>query len=325
MSTHHEIPATPETMVLGYFDAALPPVLTVKSGDTVTLHSHPAGGRESLHPDPARGRRRPAPRPRHPERAPARTSSPAPSTWRRRAGRHAAGRHPRPEVPPRLGFVAILPLLGTLPDEFTEYETVHADIDTDARPRPLPPALGHGAAPRPVLRHHGHRPAPRLGPGRQPGAPRLRRQHGQQGIEGRHDPLPAGVQPWRRILRGRRPRRAGRRRGLHHRPGDRADRHVPPHRAQGSSGRVALRRDAHRPDVDRPAREPRRGDAPSRARDGAPRLRTHQPHPQPGLHAVLARREPADHPDGRRQQGRAHADAQDCPRVDVRGPERILG
>ena len=25
---------------------------------------------------------------------------------------------------------AILPLLGTLPDEFTEYETVHADIDT---------------------------------------------------------------------------------------------------------------------------------------------------------------------------------------------------
>ena len=27
------------------------------------------------------------------------------------------------------GFVSILPLLGTLPDEFTEYETVHADID----------------------------------------------------------------------------------------------------------------------------------------------------------------------------------------------------
>ena len=26
MSSHHEIPATPETMVLGYFDAALPPV-----------------------------------------------------------------------------------------------------------------------------------------------------------------------------------------------------------------------------------------------------------------------------------------------------------
>ncbi len=27
------------------------------------------------------------------------------------------------------GFVAILPLLGTLPDEFTDYETIHPDID----------------------------------------------------------------------------------------------------------------------------------------------------------------------------------------------------
>ncbi|MCJ2008308.1 amidase, partial [Methylobacterium sp. J-092] len=54
MPTHHEIPATPDKMVLGYFDAALPPVLEIASGDTVTLHSFPAGGRESLHPDPAR-------------------------------------------------------------------------------------------------------------------------------------------------------------------------------------------------------------------------------------------------------------------------------
>ncbi len=42
----------------------------------------------------------------------------------------------------------------------------------------------------------------------------------------------------------------------------------------------------------------------------------HGPHPQPGLHAVLARREPADHPDGGRQQGRAHADAQESPDVE---------
>ena len=27
------------------------------------------------------------------------------------------------------GFVAIMPLLGTLPDEFTEYETIHPVID----------------------------------------------------------------------------------------------------------------------------------------------------------------------------------------------------
>lgn len=27
------------------------------------------------------------------------------------------------------GFVSILPLLGTLPDEFTEYETIHPTVD----------------------------------------------------------------------------------------------------------------------------------------------------------------------------------------------------
>jgi acetamidase/formamidase len=129
--THHEIPATPETMVLGYFDAALPPVLTVESGDTVTLHSHPAGGRESLHPDPAR--------------VPADLLQ-ALDTLERGPGPHfvtgpvhVEGAEPGDmlqvdilDLKFRLdwGFVAILPLLGTLPDEFTEYETVHADIDT---------------------------------------------------------------------------------------------------------------------------------------------------------------------------------------------------
>ncbi|MET0745001.1 MAG: acetamidase/formamidase family protein [Microvirga sp.] len=131
MPTHHEIPATPETMVLGYFDAALPPVLTVASGDTVTLHSHPAGGRESLHPDPAR--------------VPADLLH-ALDTLERGPGPHfvtgpvhVTGAEPGDmlqvdilDLKFRLdwGFVAILPLLGTLPDEFTEYETVHADIDT---------------------------------------------------------------------------------------------------------------------------------------------------------------------------------------------------
>ena len=37
MAQHHEIPFTPETMVRGILDATLPPVLTVASGDTVTL------------------------------------------------------------------------------------------------------------------------------------------------------------------------------------------------------------------------------------------------------------------------------------------------
>ena len=32
MSTHYEIPATPDMMVLGYLDAATPPVLEVEFG-----------------------------------------------------------------------------------------------------------------------------------------------------------------------------------------------------------------------------------------------------------------------------------------------------
>lgn len=130
MPRHHEIPPIPENMVLGTFDAARPPVLTVASGDTVTLHAHPAGGRATLHPDPAR--------------VPADLLH-ALDTLPRGLGPHfmtgpvhVEGAEPGDmlqvdilDLEFRLdwGFVSILPLLGTLPDEFTEYETVHAGID----------------------------------------------------------------------------------------------------------------------------------------------------------------------------------------------------
>lgn len=51
---HHDLPATPEVMVLGHLDAATPAVPEVASGDTVTVRSLPAGGRACLPPDPAR-------------------------------------------------------------------------------------------------------------------------------------------------------------------------------------------------------------------------------------------------------------------------------
>ena len=131
MSRHYEIPATPDKMVLGYLDATTPPVLEVDSGDTVSLHSFPAGGREVL-----------------PERlrVPGELSC---------GVEHAAGgsgphfitgpvyvRGARPgdtlqvdildaKVWMDWGFVpaSILPLLGTLPDEFTDYETIHPTVD----------------------------------------------------------------------------------------------------------------------------------------------------------------------------------------------------
>src|SRR6202165_5405687 len=51
MARRHEIPAMPENMVWGYLDSASPPVLSMNSGDTVTLHSFPAGGKETLPDD----------------------------------------------------------------------------------------------------------------------------------------------------------------------------------------------------------------------------------------------------------------------------------
>ncbi len=130
MSTHHEIPATPDVMVRGYLDAATPPVLRVASGDTVTLHSFPAGGEESLPPGGAGvsdGYRA------------------ALDTLPEGAGPHfvtgpvyVEGARPGDVlqvdildvvVNQNWGFVAILPLLGTLPDEFTDYETIHPKVD----------------------------------------------------------------------------------------------------------------------------------------------------------------------------------------------------
>ena len=90
------------------------------------------------------------------------------------------------------GFVSILPLLGTLPDEFTDYETIHPAIDRAAQC--LHHAVGHRNPARSVLRHHRDRAAAGLGPLRLTGAARVRRQHGQQGTAGRHDVISACLQ-----------------------------------------------------------------------------------------------------------------------------------
>lgn len=130
MPTHHDIPDTPEHMVLGYLDAMTKPVLKVDSGDTVTLASWPAGGKATLLPDATR----------------------VPAGYRRALDEMPSGPGPhfltgpvyvRDAVPgdtlqvdilaakPTMdwGFVSILPLLGTLPEEFTDYETIHPSID----------------------------------------------------------------------------------------------------------------------------------------------------------------------------------------------------
>ncbi len=129
MAQHHEIPATPENMVLGYLDATSPPVLEVESGDTVKLYSFPAGGMASL-PEMSRV---PAD-----YLAALKTLPEGPGPHFLTGPVHVRGAQPGDtlqidilDVEPTMdwGFVAILPLLGTLPDEFTDYETIHPPID----------------------------------------------------------------------------------------------------------------------------------------------------------------------------------------------------
>ncbi len=126
---HHEIPATPDKMVLGYLDSRTPPVLEVESGDTVTLHSFPAGGRESL----------PAHLPVPADYLAALDAlPPGPGPHFITGPVFVRGAQPGDTLQVDIldakvrmdwGFVAILPLLGTLPNEFTDYETIHPAVD----------------------------------------------------------------------------------------------------------------------------------------------------------------------------------------------------
>ena len=126
---HHEIPATPDNMVLGYLDATTPPVLEVESGDTVTLHSFPAGGHATLPRD------LPVP---DDYRAALEALPPGPGPHFITGPVHVRGALPGDTLQVDIldakvrmdwGFVAIMPLLGTLPEEFTDYETIHPTID----------------------------------------------------------------------------------------------------------------------------------------------------------------------------------------------------
>jgi acetamidase/formamidase len=130
MSKHHHLPTTLDTVAWGFFDAARRPVLTVDSGDTVTVDTLPAGDVKELPSDTSRIR---ADHRLLLEQA-ARGSGPHPVN----GPIYVKGAEPGDvlqidilDVKPNQdwGFVAIQPLLGTLPEEFTDYETLIVDID----------------------------------------------------------------------------------------------------------------------------------------------------------------------------------------------------
>ncbi|ESR23395.1 acetamidase/formamidase family protein [Lutibaculum baratangense] len=130
MPRRHEIPGTHEHMAWGYFDARAEPVLRIASGDTVSLSAFPAGD----------GTRLPEDRSLVPEaylRA-LREVEMGPGPHWVTGPVHVDGAEPgdvlqidilETVVDYDWGITAIMPLEGTLPDEFDEPETIHPSVD----------------------------------------------------------------------------------------------------------------------------------------------------------------------------------------------------
>jgi acetamidase/formamidase len=143
MSRRHELPFTTKTLVWGSFDAAIPPVLEVESGDTVFLRALPACAPARLPRDPSY------------EIPPLlieamATVKPGPSSHFLSGPIAVRGAEPGDvlqidilSVKPWMdwGYMAIQPLKGTLPDDFPTAKLIHPRIDHDAQMIRMLPGL----------------------------------------------------------------------------------------------------------------------------------------------------------------------------------------
>ena len=160
MPNHHVLRSSPETCHWGFFDAALKPILTVESGDYVTVETV-SGGPDALPPAPFEVL------PEH--RAVLAKLVPAFGGGHILTGPVAiSGARPGDVLEIRIhavdcrqnwGWTRIAPLRGTLPEDFPERRTWHSAIDRQrgvatvpwGQEIPLAPFFGvMGVAPRPV-------------------------------------------------------------------------------------------------------------------------------------------------------------------------------
>lgn len=136
---HHHLAASPETCFWGYFEAQTPPVLTVASGDEVTIDCLPAGTladgpADRLLADHVRtmeglaAARGPG---AHVMTGPIRVEGAMPGDVLQVEVLEA---EPRQDW----GFAKIVPLLGTLPEDFPDHEHFLIDIDPDRGEAVLP-------------------------------------------------------------------------------------------------------------------------------------------------------------------------------------------
>ena len=229
----HQLRASPETVRIGVFDATFPPVMTIESGDRVVVQC--VSGRNEVMPPASAGLAVP------PELSAIIAANPAMRAGHIVTGPIAvAGAEPGDMLEIRIekiepgadwGYNMIRPLAGTLPEDFHEMVLSHIPVD---RARGVcSAAVGHGACAGAVLRRDGGGAAAGVRHHRLEGAAHPWRQHGQQGTGRRQHAVSAGVGTGGELLGRRRPRRAGRRRGLRHRAGDVPDRNLHLRAAQG--------------------------------------------------------------------------------------------
>jgi len=129
--SHHSLGATPQTVRLGEFDATFPPVLSIASGDSVTVQC--VSGRPSVLPPPGSGLAIP------PALQAVLAANPQPFVGHIVTGPIAVvGAEPGDMLEIRIdaiepgadwGYNAIRPLAGTLPEDFHETVLTHIPVD----------------------------------------------------------------------------------------------------------------------------------------------------------------------------------------------------
>jgi acetamidase/formamidase len=129
---NHRLDASPNTVHWGYFDAGLKPLLTIESGDTVTMSS--VSGQPSQLPPPASGLKVPAALAAIHKDVQPKLGGPhiltGPVAVRgARAGQVLEVRIKAIELHYDWGYNAIRPLAGALPDDFKEARVIHIPLD----------------------------------------------------------------------------------------------------------------------------------------------------------------------------------------------------
>lgn len=130
--TRHIVRASPETIHWGYFDATLPPVLTVESGETVTLMTVPSGGPEIM-PGPGRFSASRALREihaAHSPKLPGHICTGPVAIAGAKPGQVLEVRIEAIDLDCDWGFMYSAPQRGALPNDFDQFDLIHVALDS---------------------------------------------------------------------------------------------------------------------------------------------------------------------------------------------------